>query len=147
MSLLDLFAPGIGPLFQAINTVVDRVIPDKNAAEKLKNDIQKEMAEADVKGILAQLDIDKAEAASPSMFVAGWRPFIGWVCGAALAYQYVVAPIGMWAATWAGFHVPMPPKLDDVLYQLVFGMLGMGALRSFEKVSGVATKTIGVTAK
>lgn len=143
MILLDLFAPGIGPLFAAIGTAVDRLVPDRNAAEKLKNDIQKEMAEADIKGILAQLDINKTEAASGSMFVAGGRPFIMWVCGAALAYQFVLAPIGMWIFAISGHPIPTPPKLDDMLWQLMFGMLGMGALRSWDKINGVDTRTIG----
>lgn len=138
MSLLDLFAPGIGPLFQAISTAVERLIPDKNAAQKVALDIQKSMAEADIQGVLAQLDINKAEATNASMFVAGWRPFIGWVCGGALAYQYLFSPIMWWLATSFQLPVTAPPRLDDVLWQLMFGMLGMGGLRTFEKMKGVA---------
>lgn len=140
MSLLDIFAPEVGGIVKVVGTVVDRLIPDKNAAQKLKDEIQLELAQAQMKGELAQLDVNKAEAASSSMFVAGWRPFIGWICGGALAYQYLFTPLAWWIAT--SFHLPFtaPPKLDDVLWQLMFGMLGMGTLRTMEKFKGVATK-------
>jgi hypothetical protein len=122
-----------------IATVIDREITDKNAAEKLKGQINLEVAQADIKGVLAQLDINKTEAASSNIFVAGWRPSVGWVCSTALAYQFVVAPIGVWIASILGHPVAPPPKLDDTLWQLMFGMLGMGGLRTFEKVKGVAS--------
>ena len=137
MSLLDLVAPGLGKIVDIVGTVIDRTVPDKNAAQKLKDEIDKEMAEADIKGVLAQIDVNKAEAENQSMFVAGWRPFIGWVCGRALAYQYLFSPLMWWFST--SMHLPLtaPPKLDDVLWQLMFGMLGLGGLRTFEKINGV----------
>lgn len=132
--LLDFLSPIMG----VVNTVVDRLVLDKNAAEKLKGEIQRDMAEAQIKGELAQLDVNKAEAVSGNMFVAGWRPSIGWVCSTALAYQFVLAPLGTWFAAIIGHPVPSPPLLDEMLWQLMFGMLGMGSLRTFEKVKGVA---------
>jgi hypothetical protein len=90
---------------------------------------------------IAQLEVDKVEAANPSLFVAGWRPAIGWVCALALFYQYMLVPIGLWASFVAGHPIPKPPTLDDSLWQLMFGMLGMGALRSFEKLKGVVRRT------
>jgi Holin of 3TMs, for gene-transfer release len=86
----------------------------------------------------AQTDVNKQEAASTSLFVAGWRPAIGWICAAALAYQYVIVPVSVWASYAAGHPFPKPPTLDDTLWQLMFGMLGMGGLRTFEKLKGVA---------
>jgi len=83
------------------------------------------------------------EAANPSMFVAGWRPGIGWVCVAALAFQYVVRPLIQWGFSIAHQPVPVLPGIDDNLWQLMTGMLGMGVLRSYDKVKGSATQGIG----
>ena len=88
----------------------------------------------------AQTDINKAEASNPSLFVSGWRPAIGWVCALALAYQYLIRPLSGTVAGIAGIVIPPLPGLDDNLWQLMMGMLGMGGLRTFEKVQGVASK-------
>ena len=113
-------------------TVINNIWPDKTEAERA----QLAAAVAIVQG---QLQVNQAEAASPSVFVAGWRPAIGWVCGGALAYTYLLYPILMWAAAiwWPNLS---PPKLgnDGMLYELLLGMLGLGGLRTFEKVKSVA---------
>ena len=93
-----------------------------------------EMAQAEAQ---AQAEINKAEAASGSTFVGGWRPFIGWVCGAALAFQYIVRPFWIWAIAVWWPNSPIPPGLDSNLWELMLGMLGLGGLRSFEKVKGI----------
>jgi len=128
----------IGPLGSAVGTIIDRVIPDKNAAEKAKQELQTELLRSAVQGELAQLEINKIEAANPSAFVSGWRPFIGWVCASAMAFQYIVAPMGVWTASFFMDNVPVPPSLDDVLMELLFGMLGLGTMRTVEKIKGVA---------
>lgn len=140
MSLLDILAPGLGQIVNVVGTVVDRLIPDTNAAQKVKDEIAVQLADAQAKGQLAQIEVNKAEAVSGNMFVAGWRPAIGWVCAGALGYQYLFTPLMWWAAT--SFHLALtaPPKLDDVLWQLMFGMLGMGGLRTYEKTKGIADK-------
>ncbi|MDE2166548.1 MAG: hypothetical protein KGJ66_09455 [Alphaproteobacteria bacterium] len=61
-----------------------------------------------------------------------------WCCGGALAYQYLLVPLAVWATSWSGYFFPRPPALDDTLWQLMFGMLGMGGLRTYEKLKGVA---------
>jgi len=129
-----------GPIGTAIGTVVDRVVVDKNLGEKLKGELERELAKAASEGSLAQLDINKVEAGNPSVFVSGWRPFIGWVCGSALAFQFVVSPMGTWALKFFLTEVPAPPVFDNMLWELMFGMLGMGTLRTFEKWKGVASK-------
>lgn len=86
---------------------------------------------------LAQIETNKTEAAQGT-FRGGWRPFIGWVCGAALAVQFVGAPLLEWGSAWAGHPAPPMPKLDGVLWELLFGMLGLGALRTVEKIKGVS---------
>lgn len=131
---------GGGPISQTIEKVVDRVVVDRNLNAKLKGELEAELAKAATDGALAQLDVNKVEAGNSSIFVAGWRPFIGWVCGSALAYQFVIGPVGVWIASFFLTDVPMPPLLDNMLWELMFGMLGMGALRTFEKWKGVAAK-------
>lgn len=142
MSLLDLIAPGIGPIIDIVGKVIDRVIPDKAAAQKAKDALTDKALQADISSMMAQIDVNKTEAASSSIFVAGWRPAIGWICAGALGYQYLFSPLLWWAATSFQWNVTAPPKLDDVLWQLLFGMLGMGALRSYDKIKGVDTKSI-----
>ena len=112
-------------------TVISRLWPDKTEQERA----QMAAALAVVQG---QLDANKAEAASPSAFTSGWRPAIGWVCGCALACQYIVRPLLTWATTLTGHPMPMLPGLDDTLWQLMLGMLGLGGLRTVEKVKGAA---------
>jgi len=128
MMALDPITAGIG----LAEEVISRVWPDKTEQEKA----QMAAALALVQG---QLEINKAEAASGSAFTSGWRPAIGWVCGAALAYTYLLYPLLIWAGVlW--FPNIKPPVLgnDGMLYELLFGMLGMSGLRTFEKVKGVA---------
>lgn len=84
--------------------------------------------------LAGQLEVNKVEAAHSSLFVAGWRPFIGWVCGAALAYQFVIRPIVTWAVPSMGYTIAEMPGLDDNLWELLTGMLGLGGLRTYEKV-------------
>lgn len=135
---LPLVGSIIGVAADSIGKVVDHYFPDPQKAAEFKLEIYKSLQSSD----LAQIDVNKAEAASSSVFVAGWRPFIGWVCGGALAYQYVVLPISIYVATifnekYATVFLNAP-KLDDNLWQLLVAMLGMGALRSFDKYQGVA---------
>jgi hypothetical protein len=113
------------------NTVVKTIWPDKSEQERA----QLAAALALVQG---QMDTNKAEAASASMFVAGWRPAIGWVCAAALMAQYIARPMLQWAGVITGHEWPVLPGIDDNLWQLMLGMLGLGGLRTFEKVKGAA---------
>lgn len=119
--------------------LIDRFIPDPIEAAKQKLEAETSLRSAYQQWDQGQTDTNKTEAASTSMFVAGWRPAIGWVCSIALGYQYVLCPIGVWVAGIIGHPIPIPPKLDDSLWQLMFGMLGMGGLRTYEKIKGVAT--------
>ena len=124
----------IGELLGGLRVVLDRLLP--NPAERAAAELKLiEMARS---GELAQLEVNKAEAGSASMFVAGWRPFVGWVCGAALAGQFVVSPLALWVSQIVGHPFPPPPTLDAVLWELLFGMLGMGTLRTVEKLKGKA---------
>ena len=106
--------------------------------------------EAYTQGLTGQIDINKIEAAHPSVFVSGWRPFIGWVGGASLAYQFILYPMLIWV--WAIFKVKgvvpaelePPPMLEtSALFSIVTAMLGIGAMRSHDKKHGVDTKGKG----
>jgi hypothetical protein len=131
-----------------IIAIINKVVPDKAAAAAAIATLQQMQMQGALSDELLQLqsvttnqsDINKAEASNSSMFVAGWRPMIGWVCAAALVSQYIVRPLIMWGFSLAHYPIPPLPGLDDNLWQLMMGMLGMGGLRTFEKVKGVASK-------
>jgi hypothetical protein len=123
---------------------LEKIIPDPKAraaaqAEALRLQQAGQMAELDasVKLAVGQMDVNKTEAANSSMFVAGWRPWIGWVCGTALGYQFLLHPLLCWLSLAQGW--PVPPRLDmDTLLTLLTGMLGLAGLRTGEKFKGVA---------
>ena len=108
------------------NTVINKVWPDKTEAEK-------QQLAAAVQLVQGQLEINKVEAASSSVFVSGWRPFIGWVCGAACAWNWIGLPI-------LRMYVPdlTPANLTEMM-PVLMGLLGLGALRTVEKINGVAS--------
>jgi hypothetical protein len=130
-------------LLPALGTLVDRLIPDKAAAEKAKAEMEMQIVNAANEAAMAQVEVNKVEAGHSSVFVAGWRPFIGWVCGVALALYYIpMFIIGMalwiWACLEAGQLVQRPELGVAEIIGLVMAMLGLGSLRTFEKLNGVA---------
>ena len=95
--------------------------------------------EADLKLATGQLEINKAEASSMDSFRAGWRPLIGYICAAALGWNYVLKPLVVWGcAIWAPTVAVPDIALDSNLWELMFGMLGLGGLRTFEKLKSKA---------
>ena len=132
MGLLD-FIPSITAVVQK---VLD-FIPDPNARAKAAEEYQRAILDAANQADADQRAVNKVEAASGSTFVAGWRPAIGWVCALALAFQYLIRPLFLWAGGIWWPQLPALPGLDENLWQLMFGMLGMGGLRTFEKVKAV----------
>lgn len=132
-------------LIPVIGTLIDKIIPDPQAAAQAKLrmfELQQQgaLAEADreLKIALSQAEINKIEAASENLYKSGWRPAVGWICASALAYQMIVRPLFGWAATnWLGWNVPPALELDTLL-TLLFGLLGLGAYRTVEKVKGAA---------
>ena len=123
---------GLGAVADLATAAINKIWPVKSAAEAA----QLAAAVAIVQG---QLDTNKAEAASASTFTSGWRPAIGWVCALALLCQYIARPMLQWGGIVTGHSWPELPGIDDNLWQLMLGMLGLGGLRSFEKVKGVAS--------
>lgn len=125
----------IGP----VTGLLDKFIEDKDQKAKLAHEIATMAERHAQERALAQIEVNKTEAASRNPFVAGWRPFIGWTCGVALAWHFVLAPFLMFIAAWVGFDVPRLPVFDmDNLMTVLLGMLGLGGLRSFEKVKGIS---------
>lgn len=137
--LWDVLTPLLGPIIDKATSF----IPNPEERQKAKLQLDAELQSATLAAAQSQLDIDKAEAASPSMFVAGWRPFIGWICGAGLAWQFILLPFSTYAiniaATFWGLKIPPLPALDNsTLYPLLMAMLGLGSMRTYEKVQGVS---------
>jgi hypothetical protein len=122
------------------NTLINKIFPDPAQADAAKLELLKLQQSGELATMTAQTEINKEEAKSASIFVSGWRPAIGWVCALALAYQYLLRPLMTWGAMVAGYNLPPMVGLDDNLWQLMMGMLGLGGLRTFEKTQGVASK-------
>jgi hypothetical protein len=125
---------GIDDAIAAGLKIVDKFVPDPDAKIKAEAELRASLQAWDA----AQAATNTAEAQGGGWFVAGWRPWIGWVCGAALAIQFVIGPIAVWVLDLAGHPIQAPPTLDDMLWELMFGMLGLGGMRTFEKIRGVA---------
>ena len=124
----------IGP----VTGILDKFIEDKDQKAALAHEIAT-MSERHAQELAkGQLEINKAEAASGSVFKGGWRPFIGWVCGIAFAYHFVLQPLIVFAVTAAGVEIPDLPSFDmGSLMTVMMGMLGLGGLRSYEKKQGL----------
>tara|TARA_R110000851_G_scaffold131242_1_gene265070 strand:+ start:163 stop:531 length:369 start_codon:yes stop_codon:yes gene_type:complete len=119
--------------------VAGRFLPeDKEKRAEAEREIQAKLTDSLAQVDLAQLGINKVEAAHRSMFVAGWRPFIGWTCGVALMYTYVLQPILVFGLAQSGYLVDLPKMDLGELMPVLMGMLGLGGLRSWEKVKGVS---------
>jgi len=117
--------------------VIDRLWPDSVQAAQAKLELIKLQQSGDLAQIAGQLEINKTEAASSNAFTSGWRPFVGWTCGAGFAVQFVIGPLGEWASTLAGHPVKFPQMDLGTMMPLLFGMLGLGAYRTAEKIQGV----------
>lgn len=125
----------IGP----VTGLLDKFIEDKDQKAKLAYELST-MAERHAQELaVAQIDVNKAEAASGSLFKGGWRPFIGWVCGGAFAYHFVLQPVIVFGVVTAGVELPALPEFDMAsLMTVMMGMLGLGGLRTYEKQKGIA---------
>jgi hypothetical protein len=136
--ILDAVLPLIGKIF-------DRVLPDPVAAADAKLKLmalvqngELEALHADTQLALGQIDVNKTEAASSSIFVSGWRPFIGWTCGGALAYKFILQPLLVFAFTAFGHPITLPVLDFAEMSTVLMGMLGLGGMRTYEKVKGAA---------
>jgi len=125
----------IGP----VTGLLDKFVEDKDQKAALAHEIST-MADRHAQQLaLAQVEVNKAEAASGSVWKGGWRPFVGWMCGTAFAYHFVIQPLAIFIVAAYGMEIPALPEFDmGQLMTVLMGMLGLGGLRSFEKSKGVA---------
>lgn len=128
-----------------VGKIIDRAWPDPAqraqaaiALEELRQAGEFKAIDAELERSRQQTDVNKAEAASTDRFVAGWRPFIGWVCGSALAWHYIGRPMADWVVLLTGAQAQIPAVDLGDLIVILLGMLGLGGLRTTEKIKGVA---------
>jgi len=132
--MMQALLPVVG---NVIDKLVDR-IPDPAARERAKLEAEATLLAASIEEMRGQVEINKIEAGNASIFVAGWRPAIGWSCAVAFGFMYVISPLVVWLGGIFGFSLPQPKFDADALMSLTFGMLGIAGFRTFEKIKGVA---------
>lgn len=126
----------LGGIFEIGKTLIDRFVPDPEKKAAAELEMLKMAADGELKQVIAQLEINAKEAAHPSVFVAGWRPFFGWAGGVGFVYATVLQPMLVWYGSARGW--PAPPDINiDLLWVVITGMLGIGGLRTFEKRTGL----------
>lgn len=141
---------GFDPISAALDIggkLIDRLWPDPTQAAAAKLELIKMQQSGELAKLTAETDLAKgqqatntAEATNPSIFVSGWRPAIGWVCALGLFSQFIVRPFAEFGAHILGKVIEYPSLDLGTLTTLLFGMLGLGALRTTEKLKGVASK-------
>jgi len=124
----------------AVVPLLDKFIPDAGEKQKLAHEIATMAQKMAHESALAQIDVNKEEAKSSSIFVSGWRPFVGWTCGFALAYHFILQPMLTLILTISGITVDLPEFDMGTLMTVLMGMLGLGGLRTFEKTKNIARK-------
>jgi hypothetical protein len=129
----------LGPLFQLGQGIIDRLFPDPAQKAAAELELLKMTQDGDLKVMLAQLEINAREAQHPSILVAGWRPGFGWAGVVGFLYAVILQPLLAWLADVKGW--PQPPVLNlDLLWVVVTGLLGIGGMRTIDKIKGVETK-------
>lgn len=128
----------IGPIFEIGSKIIDKLFPDTEEADKKKAELALMVQQGELQLSMEQIKTNQLEAQHQSIFVAGWRPFIGWTCGVGLCWNFLGHPLTVWATEiWRPDLTP-PALLSDNLMELTLAMLGMAGLRSWEKFKGVA---------
>lgn len=130
-------SPLLIPLFSFGEKLLDKFVTTPEEKARAQFELTKLLTETESKEILAQLEINAREANHSSIFVAGWRPFVGWICGFGLFYQAVLHNLLAWLAKANGWEVPPTPDTDILIYVLG-GLLGLGTLRSYDKKQGTS---------
>ena len=132
-------------LLGPVTTLLDKFVEDKDQKAKLAHDISTLAQKQAHAQVLAQLEVNKAEAGNNSLFVAGWRPAIGWICGLAFAWHFVFGPIATLILSYTVEVQPTLPVFDmSSLLTVMMGMLGLGGLRTYEKRKGVDKPRVSV---
>ena len=124
----------IEKLIKPVGDILDKFVADKDLKLKLSHELEKEIVSLN----RAQIELNKVGAAHENVFVSGWRPFIGWTCGIALCWHFVLAPVTIFICAYLNVVIPELPTFDmGSLMTVLMGMLGLGGLRSFEKYKGL----------
>lgn len=130
----------LAAILEVGNALIKHFFPDPAQQAAAEQKMAELVVSGELQKIAGQLAINQEEAKSDSMFVAGWRPFVGWVCGAALAYVAILEPVVRFVALAAGYAGKFPVIDTNITMQVLFGMLGLGGMRTYEKTKGVARK-------
>lgn len=139
---MGLGIPIIGDIISSVKDLLGEAIVDKDKKLEIELELTKLAAEGDKQLnqiVLAQIDLNKEESKHGSVFVAGWRPFVGWVGGFSLAYSAILYPFLSFGSRLFGYDGELPVLDNTLLITIMTGMLGIGAQRSYEKVKGVST--------
>lgn len=124
---------GVGAVASLVGDVINKIWPDKS-------DQEKQRLAAAMMMVQGQLDINRTEAANPSIFVSGWRPAIGWICGMACAWNWIGLPVVKLLFDLTGHTISVSPADLSEMFPILLGMLGLGGLRTAEKIKGVAAR-------
>lgn len=124
-----------GPAIDAVSAV-GNVVDQLFTSDEERAQAEIFMAKIRQKPALLQAEINRIEAGHRSIFVAGWRPFIGWICGMGFLWAFIIHPLFEWGVVIGGFDITPPPLMTDNMMELVLALLGLGTLRSVEKMSG-----------
>jgi len=128
----------ISALIGPVSAILDKVIPDKDLKEELSHEIATMAERHAQEQVMAQIEVNKVEAAHNSMFVAGWRPAIGWICALGMAGNFLIIPFVNMALDLLETGVDVPLIALSEMMPVLMGMLGLGAMRTFEKTKGVS---------
>jgi len=120
-------------LIDPISNILDKFVADKDLKQKLEHELKTELHRAN----MAQIEVNKVEAQHRTVFVAGWRPFTGWVCASALAYHFILEPVIVFALALFDIQLTLPQFDMASLLTVLMGMLGLGGLRTYEKKQGL----------
>lgn len=124
-------------LINPVSELLGKFIPDATERQKLAHEIATMAQKNAHENAMAQIEVNKTEAQHSSVFVAGWRPFIAWCCGIGLCYNFILYPLLLWVVALYQLNITPPPLFSDNLMELVMGILGLGAMRTYEKFKGV----------
>jgi hypothetical protein len=133
---MGLDVAGIGAVADFAGKVLERIFPDPTERMKAQTALTQLQESGELAKLAGQMEINKVEAASTNWFIAGWRPFVGWICGLGLAYVAIVEPIARFIALQLAYKGAFPVIDTNLTMQVLLGMLGLAAARSIEKVKG-----------
>lgn len=132
----------ITPISALLKSIIDRVWPDKSEQEKLELELAMKEATGEIELLGKQIEVNIEEAKHSSVFIAGWRPCLGWICAIAFLYHTVLLPLLLFITGLFGVIIPVPAFDMSSLLYVLGGILGLGGFRTYEKIKGVDRKTI-----